>query len=109
MGKVVADVSSFTIKLVVDVSSSTSKLVVGVSPSIIVPFVGNLTMGVIFFGAVLSSFTIIPSPSKLVAHYHILHDKRLVQVDQYPSKEGFLDDDALNEHFDAWNAHHQRL
>jgi hypothetical protein len=30
----------------------------------------------------------------------------LVQADQYPSKEGFLDDDALNEHFDAWNAHH---
>jgi hypothetical protein len=26
----------------------------------------------------------------------------LVQADQYPSKEGFLDDDA-------WNAHHQWL
>jgi hypothetical protein len=49
------------------------------------------------------------STSKLVTHDHIFHDKRLVQVDQYPSKEGFLDDDDLNEHFDAWNAHHQRL
>jgi len=57
----------------------------------IVPFVSNLPTGVIFS-------SVVPSPSKLVAHDHIFHDKK-DQADQYPSKEGFLDDDA-------WNAHH---
>ncbi len=96
MGKVVANVSSSTSRLVVDVSSSISKLVASVLPSTIVLSMGNLIMGVIS-SSVVPSFPIVPSPSKLVAHDHIFHDKRVV------------DDDALNEHFDSWNAHNQRL
>jgi hypothetical protein len=55
-----------------------------------------------------TSYGVVPSPSKLVAHDHVFHDK-VFHVDQYPSKEGFLDDDALNEHFDVENGHQQRL
>ncbi len=105
MGKVVVNVSSSTSKLVVDASSSINKLTVGVLPSTIVLSMGNLTMDVISSSVVPSSSVVVLSPSKVVAHDHIFHDKRVVQVDQYPSEKGFLD--ALNEHFDAWNAHNQ--
>jgi hypothetical protein len=50
-----------------------------------------------------TSYGVVPFHSKLVAYDHVFHDKRVVHADQYPSKEGFLDDDALNEHFDVEN------
>lgn len=86
MGKVIANVSFFANKLVANVSPSN------------VYFVGNLIMGV-------TSYGVVPSHGKLVAYDHVFCDKRVVHADQYPSKEGFLDDDALNEHFDAKNGH----
>ncbi len=66
-------------------------------------------MGVVSSSVIPFSSVVVPSPGKLVAHDHIFHDKRGVQVDRYPNEKGFLDDDALNDHFDAWNAHNQWL
>jgi hypothetical protein len=59
-------------------------------------------MGVTSYGVVLSL-------GKLVVRDHVFHDKRVVHANQYPSKESFLDDDALNEHFDVENGQQQRL
>lgn len=87
-----ANVSSFANKL---------KVVANVSPSIVY-FMGNLIMGV-------TSYGVVPSLCKLVGHDHVFHDKRVVHSDQYPSKESLLDDDVLNEHFDAKNGHQQQL
>jgi hypothetical protein len=42
---------------------------------------GNLTMDVISSSVVPSSSVVVLSPSKVVAHDHIFHDKRVVQVD----------------------------
>ncbi len=66
-------------------------------------------MGVVFSSVNSLFFRCCSFPGKLVAHDHIFHDKRGVEVDRYPNEKGFLDDDALNEHFDAWNAHNQWL
>jgi hypothetical protein len=78
--------------------ASKLKLVANVFPSIVY-FMGNL----------ITSYGVVLSHGKLVAHDHVFHYKKVVHAHQYPSKESFLDDDALNEHFDAENWHQQRL